>query len=558
MDIQYEYSGIPPFDRNAGNHAHMADNYSRIENGFLQPVPTPDFESRENDVLFAQGGWEGVWDSRRCSSMNKAVRRRRSRGFSGSDSSTDASRRSSFEFIASHDISTAVISESLITPLPWKMSNMSSPGALEIPRTPPEGGMNPFGSTKLKDSLAEELRPPSPRNQISRFQGRGDAEDFTSMGPLERYLAQAHEFTNLVDETGITEEDWRRLRILRARVLRGHAHLRFQRKELRGKQNTKSSADEAFMKYIRVRHSTQSSEAVITSQPANAVLGALFAALQTARDEYGSAEFDFNALEDTLDEEEFELAQLEGRIYYAKPQDNSELIVKGAPVDISPSPVSESFTGISSTMSQQYHPIHVRYLSRLGDLDLARERHQNMIQERQNLLEMRDSRTPLGIELPASETEFLKHFPEHEAALKGEILAIQIDVEQWRAKCLTEGIDIAESIDGDSLNSPQDGSKMTFLSPPKEEDEFLLESLPSPPNVEPSTFSVLLPKSIKEIQKLSGLITDFVEGNKSDRINRWIRHQLQTSHSAVRLLFRISFKPLKMLDIYEWQICVLH
>jgi len=57
-------------------------------------------------------------------------------------------------------------------------------------------------------------------------------------------------------------------------------------------------------------------------------------------------------------------------------------------------------------------------------------------------------------------------------------------------------------------------------------------------------------------RKLRVLITDFDEGNKSDRINRWIRHQLQLSLHEVKLLLRIFQQVLDTFGFGEWKVDV--
>jgi len=91
----------------------------------------------------------------------------------------------------------------------------------------------------------------------------------------------------------------------------------------------------------------------------------------------------------------------------------------------------------------------------------------------------------------------------------------------------------------------------------KADEDISLQENSSLSTAEPSMFPVLLPESQEEKAKLSDLITDFDEGNKSDRINRWMRYQLQTSPLEVELLVRVSFQLLHLLGLLQWQICVL-
>jgi hypothetical protein len=137
-------------------------------------------------------------------------------------------------------------------------------------------------------------------------------------------------------------------------------------------------------------------------------------------------------------------------------------------------PPPESLLGILSDAPREYHEFHINYLSKLGDLDLARERYQNMTQERDNLLLLQESRQTLGIELQNNEKEFLANFPSREAALLREIGEIEEDIEQWKEKCLAEGIEIDEESNGSRCES-QANSENSRL----EDLEHDIKSMPS-------------------------------------------------------------------------------
>ena len=89
----------------------------------------------------------------------------------------------------------------------------------------------------------------------------------------------------------------------------------------------------------------------------------------------------------------------------------------------------------------------MNYLSSLGDLDLARERHHNLIEERSSIILQQETRSTVGIALEDGAKEFLDEFPAKEAALVAEMTKLEEDIESWRIKCLDNGINIDE---GDS------------------------------------------------------------------------------------------------------------
>jgi hypothetical protein len=373
---------------------------------------------------------------------------------------------------------------------------------------------------------------------------------------LNRYLDQNDEFTNFSDDPTATEEDWKKLRALRSSVLRHRAQLRLKRRDLKKKQLAKNSADEIFMKYVRSkRSSVQQDHTSQHDQLFSPILDSYYDAMQIARDLYGPAEDDYDILEDRVDEEEFELAKIEGRIYNAKGQ---EVVVAAAGQSLAavdtrrPSPVPpDSLLGLSTDISEEYHPLHASYLSRLGDLDLARERHQNMTQDHESLTALQKSRRSVGLELDETTASFLAQFPAQDSALLGEIGEIEADVQRLKAECLAEGIDIEESDHesyqdrsgaGDDRGSNDDAD---IVLPDKTSVQLKMES---------STFPLLLPESVEDKAKLGDLITDFDEGNKSDRINRWIQYQLQISPLQVELLVRVFLQVLNILDLRQWKL----
>ena len=262
-------------------------------------------------------------------------------------------------------------------------------------------------------------------------------------GPLNIFLDRTDEFTDLGQDLTATEEDWKRLRALRSSVLRHRAQLRLERRELKAKQLAKTFADENFMKYVRSKISSAQHEQLFSP-----VLDSYYHAMQIARDQYGPAEDDYDAFEDRVDEVEFELAKIEGRIYDFR---NGELAMVATGQDLaatdtlqSPEP-SDSLLGLSTKLPKEYHPIHVRYLSRLGDLDLAIERHQNMMQEHEGLTAMQTARRIVGMEVNNITEAFLAQFPAKNSELLAEIAEIEADVLRLKEECLVEGIDIGES-----------------------------------------------------------------------------------------------------------------
>jgi len=390
--------------------------------------------------------------------------------------------------------------------------------------------------------------------------GHQNAPITINTGPVDRFLAQEDEMPDYNDSYQL-EEDWKRLRLLRADVLRLRSQLRAKRRELHEKETAKSLADDLFMKFVRENRPAKTPK-VALHHPTSSSLSELdadtyYSKLQATRDEYGPLQYEYSILEDKLDAEEFELATIEGRLYNTKIHDFQDSAPDLLSSDALPPPPQppESLLGLSSDATRDYHPLHTNYLSRLGDLDLVREQYQNLLEDRQQLLDLQESRTHLGIELQEDDKVFLADFHIQEKELAGQMKEIEEDVERRKAQCLAEGILIDTSHSSNSFQNDDDQDEQIF---PGAEEEIVLHGYSDIPiDTLASMCSILLPESPEGRKDLGWLITDFDEANKSDRINRWILFQLQTSPIEVELLVRISLHILQLLGLYQWQRNVL-
>jgi hypothetical protein len=306
----------------------------------------------------------------------------------------------------------------------------------------------------LPSGRVEPNRPPSPRSQIRTFRSeKPRALVSHQSGPMDRFLLQEDLLAGFTDDPERMKEG-RRLRSLRTNALRLRAQLKIKRKELREKQVAKTTADEAFIKYVREDGLGRpgSNGQNLTDDTPNAY----YTAMQTARDEYGPLEDEYTRIEDILDETEFEMAKIETRLYGPEllPKEDEATNVSPLPQIsdfLTPGPASNSFLGLSTGAPDQYEPIHAEYLSRLGDLDLTQERLQNMTQEHESLLLEQESRSRVGMELHDNLKAFLANLPAKEAALRGEIVEIELDVDRLRSQCLEAGINLEDHSD-DSLS----------------------------------------------------------------------------------------------------------
>jgi hypothetical protein len=459
------------------------------------------------------------------------------------------------------------------TPTSLNLRPVGSPSFSGCCRTPLnvhlESLHDQFGYQNGGDSPVELQRSSSPRINMNIFRAENDFLPATKhTGPMERFLAQDDTVTDFGEDPARVEEEWRKLRSLRTNALRLRSYTKSKRQELQEKQVAKSAADAEFMQYVRkLRFDPQLSlQSPEFGGHLDGNLESYYKAMQDARDTYGPAEYEYNELEEQLDETEFELAKTEGRVYKAKVHsiDDTSGLESSPDLGIgSPRPAPVSLLGLSSDASDEYHPLQVDYLSRLGDLDLAKERRQNLVLERERLLMARESKVRVGMELHEHEKEFLANFPAREANLLGEITEIEEDVERMKATCIEAGLEIIEEVSGSLEGSVNDDDPTVPAKEGVTPHETSLDRDLIPESSQ-SLFPLLLPKSDPAKASLESLITNFDESNKGDRVKRWMLYKLRTSPLEVELLVRIFLQVLDVLNfstwqmgITDWQFCVL-
>ncbi|KAH7370063.1 hypothetical protein BKA65DRAFT_544788 [Rhexocercosporidium sp. MPI-PUGE-AT-0058] len=328
---------------------------------------------------------------------------------------------------------------------------------------PPPTGIDQIDDIVLPYPDVPMERPSSSGFQIDHYGADERREIFPgapnysqTQGPLERYLAQDDYVANDNDDQ-TTNEEFLRLRSLRANALRIRSLLRTKRKVLRDKQYAKIAADEAFMRYVREHVSTSELNTFVTKSD---ILDALYNAMQETRDIYGPLQDECDEIEENLDDTEFEMGMIEGRIHRGTTIKGPEAAVREGQIDTlgRASPLAPSSSvDFGSDSTEDYHPLHAQYLSRLGDLDLAKETLQEMRQEMQALLSNKEARMNVGLDLHESLQYILAELPGQISASRDEIEEIEKDVKRLHSDCLAAGLVIDKLGDGRALSAAEDG-----------------------------------------------------------------------------------------------------
>jgi hypothetical protein len=604
----------------------MADRKSTSLGGFTHSRRKPASRIDQQEDLFPPT--EGNLSKEGRYTFPKKRKRHVSQGSSNLEKSSNGTRQSSATSKTGYRMSMDVV-QVLGTPpylnVKMKNSDTSSQSGPSSPDLLLDYGTlrtDHLESQEVGASPTDTQRSSSPRLRMPLFRTENSRLSPTSqVEAMPRVPVQADGTDDSEGHPGLDETDEGRIHSLRTKALKLRARIRSGRRELLAKQRAKSLADEAFMKYIREYRPvppavpSNSLDAPISTS-GNPVLEAHYIAMQTARNDYGPVEDEYNLLEEELDEIDYELATLEARSTEKGAKRNYDHVPNQASKR-PPSP--ESFFGLSNAL-EKTHPLKADLLSRLGDLDLAKERQQNLRHEQEQLLAVQESRSSLGLDVSEYEKKFLADFPAVEAALRGEIGELEEDIEQIRSKCLEEGVDTSDSNSGSYEGSPRSTSEEPLGEAEKSGTSWNDLTLQPHRDYNPTTprselglafrttkvnegsmdikghnvlnteykpthaqildkrqgsvyssleslysmFPLLLPNSDKGKADLDVLITEFEEKDKNDRINRWMLHKLQISYNEVDLLLRVFFEVAKIVDFRhwptgttEWELCVL-
>ncbi|EPE26721.1 hypothetical protein GLAREA_02635 [Glarea lozoyensis ATCC 20868] len=363
----------------------------------------------------------------------------------------------------------------------------------------------------------------------------------------------------------VQERATNNLKTLRMEAFRRRGELRTKRQQLRRQEYVKTEADARFIKFLTINMSNPFRNSLDRSGSLASDIQPYWEALQSARNKYGPMEYEYNQLTDSLDELEFKLTKAESQVY------NTASSVTAPTEDLFDDPpgLDESHWDDLSEASwadeHTYHPLHAKLLDKLGDLDLAKEKSDYFKRK------LDDDRRALNKLAVAAESKATEDFQEMKASVEDLIQRLN-DVESNIAKLLTEVEVLTARCGSEGIYLPQHSEEaedfledIELLSTAKESHLLANSSVPSsephrnfflqfPTLVDkkkdlkamvneindnelrkPNTF----PTFLDESTELDNFITQFEEGNKSDRINRWLLHSLRISPLDIDLLAQI-------------------
>ncbi|KAH8745333.1 hypothetical protein F5882DRAFT_423286, partial [Hyaloscypha sp. PMI_1271] len=290
-----------------------------------------------------------------------------------------------------------------------------------------------------------------------------------------------------------------RIRRLRELIWGLRSRIQEQRGILRSKQYAKAAADDKYMQLARLKESRVDTGTHFISNEGK-TLQELFQDCEQMRSEYGPLEDDCNALEDQLEEN------------FDSQSPSPDIILDGR---------SERS---SSDGIQNFHPLVANYLSKLGDVDIFRERHERLLEEKEGLEGDRETRRGVNLTLAPEDEAWLEQSDQLEDEILKDLQEAQTEAEELRKKCLAAGL------------LDEDGEPKDFQT--QEQDAFAEDVDAKGRKSEYLKFPTLLPQpgSTDMKFKASAPRPGEQSGSAGDHINQWLLHCLRSSPLDVYLL----------------------
>ncbi|KAH9206760.1 hypothetical protein DL95DRAFT_66577 [Leptodontidium sp. 2 PMI_412] len=246
--------------------------------------------------------------------------------------------------------------------------------------------------------------------------------------------------SQLMDSTSF-DKDWPKIQRLRVNIWSLRSTIHERRGALRAKQLARADAGDRYLQSIRARSlggarptfaKTDLEDPTIAHELK--MMEDLLHDFQVASDEYGPLEDDCNLLEDTLSAQEYELQKLEKRFY------EQEMHGSLLDADAIPRQASTSSAYSGSEIDQEFHPFVAEYLSKVGDVEILKERLEYHEEERFNLEEERATKKRVALDLASDDEEWLDNFDATKRELQDEIDREEAELEVLKARCFSEGL----------------------------------------------------------------------------------------------------------------------
>ena len=454
---------------------------------------------------------------------------------------------------------------------------------------------------RVSSSVAQLPVPPSPQRSVStdveseespvkssRVSFRMSNSRDTSMRPDSQGLGRVAPSNAVVTAESrrirpgsAAELEWQRIQKLRIDNWSLRSQIHEMRSNLRQLQRAKSDADDILIKRMNVQ-GLNLIHGLDNYSEGQKTLQELLDDCQIARDAYGPLEDDCNRLEDQLSAQEFELNRLEEH-FYRRPLEETNLLEQPLTAAEINDPQLYSSSADEEDEEDELHPLVSQYLSKQGDLDLLQERLEDLLGDKRELEEQRETRRKMGMILDPDSQLWLENAPSDEDDLRRRIQILQKDVEMMKQDCLSKGLidEDGEPIDFETQEQRSFDNEEE-MSPLDQKSEYVKYPLLLPlPSIKPIRYflhyeprpdkksdpttiinpNMQLPNLYHPLKHpdrsaMYNLLSNLEKWNPPARINEWILHRLRESPLDVNCLAR-TFQAY-FGDITDWwQLAVL-
>jgi hypothetical protein len=414
-----------------------------------------------------------------------------------------------------------------------------------IPVNSPTNPHEPLFHTREKLQMVpiERILVDSPTNALeSLFHTRDDRQlsrrASTSLPVLKSLASPSVSQKALLGSSNQEQvpfgKDWARVKKLRTDIWGLRSKMHELRRELKEKQQAKSVADNKYFQYMRLRELGMAPVHQDISE--QKMMEELFQDCEKARDEYGPLEDDCTLLENHIGSQELELQRLEEK-FYDRPFEPPVSQTEGLD-STQQSPAVSLYSG--SDVSQDFHPLVEKYLSRVGDVEILKERLDEHLEERYILAEEKELRQKLGHDLAEPAQKWLDNYSNTETLLMNQLEEAELEVANLRQNCFSRGL-VDEEGNPTDLESQEQRYFANDVSTEKERSEYV-------------KYPLLIPRPGSRVQ-LKDPAPDSEEfpDDSSNLVSQWLLQQLRSSPLDVNLLARISESLFGNINREKWQ-----
>jgi hypothetical protein len=320
------------------------------------------------------------------------------------------------------------------------------------------------------------------------------------------------------------DTEWQRVKELRADIWGLRSKMHTLRRELREKQNAQSAADDRYFRFIRARD-LGFDYSISAEKLQTETIPELFRDCEQARDEYERLEEGVLLLEEHMGKQEFELEKLEEKFYQYDVEPEPSLSTHYQHTLAPIPPVSGQ--GKYETTYQEYHPLVMAYLSKVGDIGILQERLEWNDETKTNLEDQKDHMKIVNLELPASDEAWLDDYQRLRATLQEAPKDAEREAEKLNQACLDNGLPLDFDDWENNVNIHKETSnyvKLPLLFPNHYDEPIDLEKIKF---------------NFQGFRPDPGEVLSSWRGGTEDRVNQWLLHQLRSSPLHSYLLAEI-------------------